>query len=113
MLGYTALLYASVNFLTTAELSEWQRIAIAASPVIPGLYALHAVVVFYRTRDEFKRRIISESMLGAAIITGFATFAYGFISDAVELPVISFIWVLPVMLGLAGAIGCVLRWIYR
>jgi len=112
MLGYTALLFASVHVLNTYELAPVWRGVLALLPVLPGLYGLHAVMVFYHSRDEFKRRIISESMLVSALLTGFACFAYGFIEGAVDLPQISLIWVLPVMIGLSGLVACVLRWRY-
>ena len=113
MLGYMLVLFASIAVLESMEMPQWQRAGLAVLPVLPGLYALHAVMVFYRSRDEFKRRLISESMLAAALLTGFACFAYGFMEGAVDLPEISLIWVLPVMVGLSGLAGCVLRWHYR
>ncbi len=113
MLGYMLLLFGTVSLLNSMELAQWQRGVLAVLPVLPGLYALHAVMVFYRSRDEFQRRLISESMLVSALVTGFASFAYGFIEGAVDLPEISLIWVLPVMIGLYGLISCGLRWVYR
>ncbi|WP_417468951.1 hypothetical protein [Maricaulis sp.] len=113
MLGYAALLFASVYALQNYEFAPIWRGVLALLPVLPGLYGLHAVMVFYGSRDEFKRRIISESMLIAALLTGFASFAYGFAEGAVDLPQISLIWVLPVMVGLSGLVACVLRWHYR
>jgi hypothetical protein len=113
MLGYMALLFASVYVLQHYDLAPVWRGALALLPVLPGLYGLHAVMVFYGSRDEFKRRIISESMLVSALLTGFACFAYGFIEGAVDLPPISLIWVLPVMVGLSGLVACILRWHYR
>ena len=112
MLGYMLVLFASVAVLNSMELPQWQRAVLAVLPVLPGLYGLHAVMIFYRSRDEFKRRIISESMLAAALLTGFACFAYGFMEGAVDLPEISLIWVLPVMVGLSGLTSCILRWRY-
>ncbi|WP_417477767.1 hypothetical protein [Maricaulis sp.] len=113
MLGYTALLFASIYALNTYELTPVWRGTLALLPVLPGLYGLYAVMVFYHSRDEFKRRVISESMLIAALLTGFACFAYGFAEGAVDLPSISLIWVLPAMIGLSGLVACVLRWRYR
>jgi hypothetical protein len=113
MLGYTALLFASVHVLDIYELAPLWRGGLALLPVLPGLYGLHAVMVFYHSRDEFKRRIIAESMLISALLTGFACFAYGFVEGAVDLPSISLIWVLPVMVGLSGLVSAVLRWVYR
>jgi len=113
MVAYTLVLIASIGILDGMELAQWQRAVLAALPVVPGLYALHAVLVFYWSRDEFQRRIISESMLISALLTGFACFAYGFIEGAVELPEVSLIWVLPAMVGLWGLIAAILRWHYR
>jgi hypothetical protein len=113
MLGYTAVLFASVYVLNTYEMAPLWRGVLAFLPVLPGLYGLHAVMVFFHSRDEFKRRIISESMLVAALLTGFACFAYGFIEGAVDLPEISLIWVLPAMIGLSGVVSCILNWRYR
>lgn len=113
MLGYTALLLGSVYLLDHYEMAPLWRAGLAFLPVLPGLYGLHAVMVFYHSRDEFKRRIISESMLISALLTGFACFAYGFVEGAVDLPQISLIWVLPVMIGLSGLVSAILRWHYR
>tara|TARA_R110000868_G_scaffold57591_10_gene177907 strand:- start:5818 stop:6204 length:387 start_codon:yes stop_codon:yes gene_type:complete len=113
MLAYMGLLFASVSVLNSAELAPVWRAALALLPVLPGLYALHAVMVFYHSIDEFKRRVIAESLIIAALVTGFATFAYGFMEGAVDLPAIPMIWVFPVMIGLSGLVSCVLKWVYR
>lgn len=113
MIGYMVLLFGSVWLLNTQELGVVARGALALLPVIPALFGLYAVVVFYRAIDEFQKRVISEAMLIAALLVGFGTFAYGFLEGALDLPALPLIWVFPVMIGLYGLTACVLKWVYR
>lgn len=114
MLLYMATLFGSVFLLSTADFGPALRGLIAILPVLPGLGALWAVMVFYRSLDEFKQRILAEAMIIAALLTGFGTFAYGFLEGALDLPAIPMIWVFPVMIGLWGLVGCFQKYVvYR
>lgn len=113
MVGYTILLFGSVWLLNNNEFGTIARAALALLPVIPALYGLHAVIVFYRAMDEFQQRILSESMLVASLLVGFGTFAYGFLEGVLELPTIPLIWIFPALIGIQGLTSCVLNWIHR
>ncbi len=111
--AYVGTLIGSIALINNNEFSTALTAAIVLLPVLPALFGLVAVVTFYRSMDEFQRRIVSEATIAAALLVGFATFAYGFLEGALELPVISMIWILPAMIGLYGLISAMLNWHYR
>ncbi|OLF72227.1 hypothetical protein AWH62_10305 [Maricaulis sp. W15] len=114
MVLYMAALFGSVHLLQSVEMVPVLRGAVALLPVLPGLAALWVVMVFYRSLDEFKQRMLAEAMIIAALLTGFASFAYGFLEGALDLPTIPLIWVFPVMIGLWGLAGCFQKYVvYR
>jgi len=111
--AYAGTLIGSVILLKNNEFGTALTAGLALLPVIPVLLGLRAVFTFYRSMDEFQRRVISEAMIASALITAFSSFAYGFLEGALDLPVISMIWVMPVMIGLYGLIAAFLKWRYR
>lgn len=110
MLAYMVVLFASVWALTRYEMGEWLAGAVALTPMLPALYALHAFVIRYRTMDEFQRRIVGESILWSAGIVGFATFGYGFLHGATSVPPLNPIWILPAIIAGYGVVQCILFW---
>lgn len=114
MLAYMVVLFGSVAWLNGHDTGPLVRGLVALLPIIPGLVALWAVMVFYRSLDEFKQRLIAEAMIIAALLTGFGSFAYGFLEGALDLPAIPTIWIFPVMIGLWGLVGCFQKYVvYR
>jgi len=113
MAAYIVILFGSVHILSNYEFGSFLRAVIALLPVIPTLFGLKVIFIFYNAIDEFQKRIISEAMIASALITGFASFSYGFLEGALELPAIPMIWVLPVMIGLYGIFTAILKWRYR
>jgi len=85
------------------ELEGVLRIALALSPVLPALLMLREFLIVFRSLDEVQQRIQAEAILTAAGVVGFGSFAWGFLEGAFELPAISLIWVLPVMIAVWGA----------
>ncbi|MBV5258057.1 hypothetical protein FLX56_06455 [Synechococcus moorigangaii CMS01] len=115
MVGYTALLFASITVLRGEIITnDWLRIIIAISPVFPALYGLHAFITFFRSMDEFNRAVISEANLISAGAVAFLSFAYAFAQQASDLlPEIGLIWVLPAIVGGQGLAACIVRARYR
>lgn len=114
MVAYVLILISSVAWLGSNDTGPLVRGAVALMPVIPGLFALWAVVVFYRSIDEFKQRLVAEAMIIAALLMGFGTFAYGFLEGALALPAFPTIWIFPTLIGLWGLVGCFQKYVvYR
>lgn len=114
MIGYMVVLIGAVTLLESREFGVVPTALLALAPVVPALFALREVFIFVRRMDEFQRRIVTEAFIGAALIIGLASFAYGFLEGALELPVIPMIWVLPAIIGLYGVLTCVLKYVvYR
>lgn len=78
------------------------RIALALIPVLPAGFMVFAVVAFVRAMDEVQARIITESVLIAAMAVSLASFTYGMLRGAIELPVIEAYWYLPALIATAG-----------
>ena len=114
MLAYMLVLIDSVTWLNGSEAGPVVRGTVALLPVIPGLFALWAVIVFYRSLDEFKQRLLAEAMIISALLLGFGSFAYGFLEGALGLPPIPTIWIFPSLIGLWGFVGCFQKYVvYR
>ena len=106
MIVVTVLYSASVigiNLLDRwADLPLWALVVISLLPLVPALGMLAAMVTFVRSMDEVQRRIVTESVLIAALIIAFASFTYGFVQGAIDLPDISLIWILPALIAVQG-----------
>jgi len=114
MVAYMLVLIGSVSWLGANETGPLVRGIVAVLPVLPGLAALWAVIVFYRSLDEFKQRILAEAMIVSALLLGFGSFAYGFLEGALGLPAIPTIWIFPALIGLWGLVGCIQKYVvYR
>jgi len=74
----------------------------ALSPVLASLMALREFVIFLRAADEVQARIQLEAILWGAGVVAFASFAWGFIEVRMEVPDLSFIWILPAMVAVWG-----------
>ena len=94
-----------VPFLDRAfDLAPPVRLVLALAPVIPALLALREFVIFLRAADEVQARIQSEAILIAAGVVAFSSFAWGFVESWMEVPDLSFIWILPAMVALWGLV---------
>ena len=100
MLIYVVFVLASV-LLLRAGTSGGLRLLLAAAPVMPAGFGLWAVMRFYRTLDELHQRIVGEAVVFSFLMSGFVTFAYGFLENA-GLPRLSFVFVFPLMIALWG-----------
>ncbi|MCR9130572.1 MAG: hypothetical protein NXI12_13715 [Alphaproteobacteria bacterium] len=110
MMCYSGLVLG-VPFLDRAfELSSPVRLLLALAPVVPALFALREFVIFLRAADEVQARIQSEAILITAGVVAFASFAWGFVEGWMEVPDLSFIWILPAMVAVWG---CALPFVTR
>lgn len=98
MMVYTVCVIASVMLNNRFDFQPGLRVALALLPVLPSLMALREFVIFIRSVDEVQSRIQSESLLVSMGVVGIGTFAWGFAEGAIDLPEISMIWILPVMI---------------
>lgn len=112
-LGYTVTVIG-INLVDDAmSLSMATRIGMSLLPVLCAIFILITIVRFVRQMDEVQSRIVTESALISAGIVGIASFTYGFLQGAIELPDISLIWVLPSLFGCFGIAQIFVGWSYR
>ncbi len=111
MVLYAIVLVLSITFLTAHPASSW-RTLVALGPVIPAGLGLLAFVRFLGRMDELQRRIQFDAIAFAFGTTGMLTFAYGFLENA-GFPRLSWVWVLPLMIGLWSIAGAVANRRYR
>lgn len=102
IMAYSAIVLATPFLDGAFELPEQVRLAMALAPVIPALLALREFVIFLRAADEVQARIQSEAILIAAGVVAFSSFAWGFVEGWMEVPNLSFIWILPAMVAVWG-----------
>lgn len=96
--AYGLILFGVNTYMSGAELPQWRMAILALLPMIPVLLVIKSVLVFAATWDELQRKKAMEAMLIAFFITGFGTFAYGFL-EGVGFPKMDTIWVMPVMMA--------------
>ena len=89
------------------------RVALSLLPVLPAILILFAIVAFVKTMDEVQRKIISEATIWSAGIIGIATFTYGFLEGAVDLPAVSMIWILAALVAVQGIAMAIIRMSYQ
>lgn len=110
---YTGVIFAGAYAVRYLDLPQWLVIVAAIAPMLPALMMLRAYLVFVNSIDEFQRRIQMEAILIAAGITGFGTFAYGFLEEWADFPHVPLIWVLPALIGTWGIAACIIRLRYK
>jgi hypothetical protein len=110
---YTGVIFAGAYAVRALDLPQWLVVVAAIAPMLPALLMLRAYLVFVNSIDEFQRRIQMEAILIAAGITGFGSFAYGFLEEWAGFPHLPLIWVLPVLIGTWGVAACFVRLRYK
>ncbi len=100
--AYTGSLFGVNALADNASLPVPALVALSLIPVVPAIFMLFVIVAFVRTRDEVQQKIITEATLWGAGLVGILTFSYGFLEGAIDLPVISMIWVFPAILAAQG-----------
>lgn len=102
MMVYSVAVIVTSGINDRVELATPWRAALAVAPVIPALFALRELLIFFRTLDEVQARIHSEAILLSAGIVGFGTFAWGFVELWLALPRVPIILVLPALIAVWG-----------
>jgi hypothetical protein len=102
MFAYVIVLVASNSLLPHYPLfhSPW-AIPISLAPVIPVIFILQAIVGLLLHSDELQQRIQLLAIGFASGVTGLLTFSYGFL-EGIGFPKISFVCVLPMLIGFWG-----------
>jgi len=110
MLAYGLTLVGSITAINNGELSQWGAGLASMTPLVPAFYALQVFIRRVRSMDEFQQRIVTEAIAWSAGIVGFCSFGYGFLEGAIDAPRISYIWVLPALIGVYGIAQCIFYW---
>ncbi|MDL5155949.1 hypothetical protein [Actinomycetospora termitidis] len=88
------------------------RYVVAVTPLVPAVLATVVVLRHVGRLDELERRIQLEALAFAALLTGLATFTWGFVELA-GAPAMPLVWVLPMLVALWGVGQAVARRRYR
>lgn len=110
MFAYAVVLIAAIEVIQQFPHAAW-RIPVAIAPVIPICFALWAFLRALGRMDELQRRIQLNAIGIGFGATGIVTFTYGFL-ELVGFPVMSYIWVLPMMAVFWGIGTAFATWRY-
>lgn len=110
MFAYAVVLIATVEVIQRFPHAAW-RIPVAVAPVIPICFALWAFLRALGRMDELQRRIQLNAIGIGFGATGIVTFTYGFL-ELVGFPMMSYLWVLPMMAVFWGIGTAFATWRY-
>lgn len=113
MVGYAALLVASIWILDRVQLAVPLAVVVALLPVVPFLWVLAAVVGGVRRQDELQQRIHLEAVVVAALLTAAITFSYGLLEANGLVPHLPLVWIAPLMIALWGVAAAVVSRHYQ
>ncbi|MFN0099879.1 MAG: hypothetical protein ACKVS7_14495 [Gemmatimonadaceae bacterium] len=99
-----ALLIIGASYLAQLVSPSW-RLALALVPMVPLWFAMQAALRFFRSADEFARRLTLESVSFAFVAGVMVSMSYGLAESIAHLPRISWTWVPPLFLMLWGLGG--------
>ncbi len=92
---YVGTVIGAATAIRNLDLPQWAIIALSLAPLAPALMALRAYLVFYRSMDEFQRRVQSEALIIATAFILLASFSYGFLEAWAGFPHLPLFWVVP------------------
>lgn len=110
---YVALVFGAALAIRNLDPPQWVVIVLSLLPVAPALLMLRAYLVFTRAMDEFQRQMQTESLIVAAAVTVFGSFAYGFLEEWADFPHVPLIWVFPVFAFVFGVAHVFIRRRYK
>ena len=110
MAAYVIVVLVSIKLV--GGLDQPIKTLVALTPLIPAVLALFAYLRFLGRMDELRRRIQLEALAFGFGAAGMLTFAYGFLENA-DFPLLSYIWVFPLMIALWGIGGAIASYRYR
>lgn len=93
---YVTVVFGAVFAIRNLELPHWLVVLLALASFAPALLMLRAYLVYWRSLDEFQRRVQSEALIVAAALVVFGSFAYGFLEEWADFPHVPMIWIFPV-----------------
>jgi hypothetical protein len=96
MAVYIVALSASITVLKTFELAQGFKTFITLLPAIPVAFVLISIMRVIRDSDELQQRVYLLATSFSALLTGFATFTYGFLEN-IGFPKFSTFLVLPML----------------
>lgn len=99
-LAYALVLPISILLLKNIDFGALDFV-VALAPVLPVIWGVLAAMGLLESLDELQRQIQTSAMGFAALVTGLATFAYGFL-EGIGWPRLELIWVLPMLISLWG-----------
>lgn len=108
-------LYMAVLFGTRAAFRSYHgpfEIAIALAPMLPVILVFFAALRLFQGTDEFNKRIMTESLAAAGVITALVAATYGF-AEGDRLPPPSAWWTWTVFMVSWLAASFILRFRYR
>ncbi|WP_440877500.1 hypothetical protein [Thalassotalea sp. PLHSN55] len=82
----------------------------ALLPIAPLVWAFFIYRAHFQALDEYMSRLTSEAFLWVIGLVCFVSFAYGMLVFKLDLPQISFAYILPVVFGCHGLILQLLIW---
>ncbi len=94
--AYAAVVFGAAFAIRNLELPHWLVIVLALASFAPTLLMLRAYLAYWRSLDEFQRRVQSEALIVAAALVVFSSFAYGFLEEWAGFPHVPMIWIFPV-----------------
>ena len=99
IVAYLLAVPLSVLLIQASPATAWWRIPLALLPVLPALFAILALLRFFRRLDEFQRRIQLEAFVFSCAGTGLLTLSYGLL-ERVGFPAIDWSFTLPLLIVL-------------
>jgi hypothetical protein len=111
MMVYAVMVMVSV-WLLKHQVDPSLRILCAILPVIPALFAMWAVIRYFRGLDELQRRIQFEGLAFGFLATCLVSLTWGFLQNA-GLPHADIIWVAPGLIFSWGVGACIAKQRYQ
>ena len=105
LVGYSLSLFASIWLIKQGIASVPLRALVAVLPVLPIAWMMHAALRYLREIDELQRRIETESIGVASLLTSLLYFGAGLLQQAKVIDIgagVAMIWVFPLLCLIYG-----------
>ena len=105
LIGYSATLYLSITLIKRGIESVPLRALVAVLPVVPLALMMGAALRYLREIDELQRRIETESIGVASLLTSLLYFGAGLLQQAKVIDIragVAMIWVFPLLCLIYG-----------
>ena len=108
---YIFILFGSNYIADTMPDNLWRNLLIA-SPVLPALLAIWAIIRHFQRIDEYLRIWTLENMGMASAVTAAFALTYGFM-ESMGFPRLSMFMTWSLLMGSWAAIACLRSWLER